>query len=85
MRKGILSALLVCMGMIFSQVALSAEMIRYEHEMYSSKQTKKQSGRAADAWQQKGQQVNYSDKYQHQHKARNKEGHPVFIAFPDRK
>lgn len=83
MRKGIIGAIIISLGMLFSQVAVSAEMIRYEHQMYQSKKTQKHT--ATDKWRNKSQQVSYSNRYQKEKETFNKVGHPVFIAFPDRK
>ena len=82
MRKG-MTALLLGLGLAFSQAAVSAEMIRYEHEMYQNKNPKNHADKSARAKQ--ALQVNDESRHKNNLKDRiNKQGHPVHIAFPDR-
>lgn len=97
MRKGLIGLAFVSMGMIFSSAAFSAEMARYDHQRYQSKSNKPvstavKSGNVSSHktnhqlnQQTRGQQTSYNNRYQHQQQTEDKAGHPVFIAFPDRK
>lgn len=81
MQKGI-AILLLGLGLSFSQSAISAEMIRYEHDMYQNKISKPRPPTQQNAKENKTQQP--TKKSTDSNKRVNKQGHPVHIAFPDR-
>lgn len=79
MQKGIM-ALLVGSAMSFASPAFSAEMIRYEHEIYTGGEDQSRYEVPHDE-----QYIEHQREQNRQVKAtKDKEGHPIFIAFPDR-
>lgn len=53
MRKGIMGLLLMSAGLVFSQAAFSADMVRYEHDLHHNKATQKTHQQSAS--QKQGQ------------------------------
>jgi len=79
MQKGII-ALLVGSTMSFASSAFSTEMIRYQHEIYTGRDDQSRYEVPHDE-----QYIEYQREKSRQVKAtKDKEGHPIFIAFPDR-
>ena len=85
MRKG-MTAFLLGLGLVFSQAAVSAEMIRYEHDMYQNQNPKNYADKAnKSAHAKQAPQGNFEPRQKnHLNDRINKQGHPVHIAFPDR-
>ena len=79
MQKGIM-AIFIGSAMSLASPAFAAEMIRYEHEIYTGGTDQSRYEVPKDE-----QYIEHQREQKRQVKAtRNKEGHPIFIAFPDR-
>lgn len=76
----IIPILLLGLGLVYSQAVLSAEMIRYEHDMYQNKIAKPNAQQNENIKNRKKiskKTVNLKEKH-------NRAEHPVRVAFPDR-
>ena len=80
MQKGTV-ALLMISAMAFASPVFSAEMIRYDHEIYTGGSNDQSRYEAPNDEQYIEHQ---REQNRHAKAKKDKEGHPVFIAFPDR-